>query len=44
MTPDQRERDAKIAEDYARRDNPNAVTVCDLVATAIRAGKEQGDG
>lgn len=32
----QRERDARIVDSFARADHPNAVTVCDLAATAIR--------
>jgi hypothetical protein len=38
-TTQEREACAKIAAEYARRDNPNAVTICDLVATAIRDRK-----
>lgn len=33
----EREACAKIADEHARLDNPNAVTVCDLVSRAIRA-------
>jgi len=30
------ERCAAVVGEYARRDNPDAVTVCDLAATAIK--------
>ena len=30
------ERCANLVSEYARKDNPNAVVVCDLAATAIR--------
>ena len=33
---DERERCAKIADEYARRDNPNAVTISMMIAKAIR--------
>ena len=36
----QREADAQIVDSYARKDNQNAVTVCDLAAAAIREGKD----
>ena len=40
------EKAAKIVTEYGRADHPNAVTVCDLAATALRAAaeKEKRDG